>query len=404
MEVISIVRAVFFVANSILERIEQQETKQQTITDLRQTIATLRSILFPFTTLSLSSDPQKMTSHTMINSTALPALLATAEALKSAEDHLSLWTEKPSKFSAVSKVLTFLNPASVIKQLQDDQQRLFMRVMFLSAAIQLSSDRSPGQGSTTNQGVQSALAGVQNAEVKLFWTQRIGQYVACCPSQTFCWALATWMGVPLPGRLCNTLLLLLDEYAIGGITPSSLDRFVGTKRISESVARLSTDQTSPPPYEALCSIWPTIVWIDDFPENNVLERSFAERQGIEVICLLSTASAKAWVEANEERLRRLDEAHLLSFISDNHRFESPESQAGTDFLNLSAGETMLRYLRGRRYLAPVLILCDYKSILKTLYVLSYGKAGSTVSRGVCEAFISQLGKKGVDVVLGLNMY
>jgi hypothetical protein len=43
---------------------------------------------------------------------------------------------------------------------------------------------------------------------------------------------------------------------------------------------------------------PLIVWVDDCPENNTIEVSFARTKGITVLELTSTALAKAWIEAN----------------------------------------------------------------------------------------------------------
>jgi hypothetical protein len=41
---------------------------------------------------------------------------------------------------------------------------------------------------------------------------------------------------------------------------------------------------------------PLLVWIDDNPINNTIEVSYAHKMGINVIQLLSTALAKAWIE------------------------------------------------------------------------------------------------------------
>jgi hypothetical protein len=44
---------------------------------------------------------------------------------------------------------------------------------------------------------------------------------------------------------------------------------------------------------------PWLVWVDDAPENNEREVALARASGIEVFQFYSTASAKAWIVANE---------------------------------------------------------------------------------------------------------
>ncbi|OBZ70032.1 hypothetical protein A0H81_09903 [Grifola frondosa] len=230
-----------------------------------------------------------------------------------------------------------------------------------------------------------------NTEVRVFWHDRIGPQVSCAPAQSFCRAIGDWLNMLLDEITCDTLLLRLDEYAIGGITPSSLDRFVGNRSIREAIAYLGVVQVSPVDvaFESVdpSTVRPLLVWIDDYPENNTREVDYARDLGITVISIRSTAAAKVWIEANEALLRRTESVKRLRFISDNHRWES--DQQASDYLNLSAGETMLRYLRGRLYTAPILIYCG-ASIVRTQYVLSYHRAGSTTDQNVCFSFIGAL--------------
>ena len=149
------------------------------------------------------------------------------------------------------------------------------------------------------------------------------------------------------------------------------------------------------------------MWIDDNPENNSDRVAFAEYMGVTVFTLMSTASAKAWIDANEgktlqffsstmqsnamtptEHLRRRDDNCQLRFITDNARWESHIAQ-GRSKLELSAGEAILRFLRGRQYKAPVLV-CTNKSLPSTSYVLEYERCGSTTSNIVCLAYIASL--------------
>ncbi|OCH92759.1 hypothetical protein OBBRIDRAFT_410484 [Obba rivulosa] len=187
------------------------------------------------------------------------------------------------------------------------------------------------------------------------------------------------------------ILLRLDEFAVGGITPSSLDRFVGDGTIQESIDRLWREHYAIP--TASGPVNPLLVWVDDNPDYIEKEVENATRLGITVYSLPSTAAAKAWIDANQEMLWEAEAAHRLRFISDNYRMETGRERG--DFLNLSAGETILRYLRGRLFAAPVLIYCG-ASIPTTRYVLSYKQAGSTVSYDVCMAYITALADGRTD--------
>jgi hypothetical protein len=88
-----------------------------------------------------------------------------------------------------------------------------------------------------------------------------------------------------------------------------------------------------------------------------------------------------------EFLRQNDSPSGVRFISDNSRWET-DRKAGT-FLNVSAGENLLRYLRGRFFTMPVLVYCG-PSFPITEYVLSFEMAGSTTRRSICMNYISAL--------------
>ncbi|SJL07725.1 uncharacterized protein ARMOST_11075 [Armillaria ostoyae] len=95
-------------------------------------------------------------------------------------------------------------------------------------------------------------------------------------------------------------------------------------------------------------------------------------------------------------LRIADKFGRLRCVSDNARWEQDASvstpssyQSPRISLNIYAGETILRFLRGRQYSAPVLIAAG-KSIMKTSYVLDYARAGSTCYLDVLMDFIHPL--------------
>lgn len=92
-------------------------------------------------------------------------------------------------------------------------------------------------------------------------------------------------------------------------------------------------------------------------------------------------------------LRILENQRLVQYITDNARWEavrvSNGAVGGKLSLNMSAGETILRYLRGRNLKAPVLVYCG-GSIPFTTYVKEYSLAASTCEFEICRAFMAQL--------------
>ena len=92
-------------------------------------------------------------------------------------------------------------------------------------------------------------------------------------------------------------------------------------------------------------------------------------------------------------LRDNDDPSRVRFISDNVRLE--KNPDGGIYLNPSAGESFLRYLRGNFFNAPVLIYTG-GSINSTRYVDLYGAAGSTNSAFICLRYIANLAAQKQD--------
>jgi hypothetical protein len=96
-------------------------------------------------------------------------------------------------------------------------------------------------------------------------------------------------------------------------------------------------------------------------------------------------------------LRTLEKHGLVQFITDNARWEVVQlNESRNTALNMSAGESILRYLRGHGYKAPVLVYCG-QSLPLTQYVMEYSHAASTNYQAVTRAFIDRL--TAVDAAL-----
>ncbi|KAF9265584.1 hypothetical protein L218DRAFT_147441 [Marasmius fiardii PR-910] len=200
----------------------------------------------------------------------------------------------------------------------------------------------------------------------------------------------------------DLLALRLDEYGAGCVTLANLDTFVGGRSILEAMTELDVIQVHPfaqtrdlaanlkTPNTA--NIRPIFVLVDDNPENMREALQHAGTLGVDKYVFTSTAAAKSWFEWNEDMLRQADQTARLRIISDNSRWEE-DIDAGQKSpgpsMNLRAGETILRYLRGRQYRAPVLI-CAGMSMTMTQYVLQYSNAGSTPYQEVVDDFLDGL--------------
>lgn len=133
----------------------------------------------------------------------------------------------------------------------------------------------------------------------------------------FCNAVTTWLDEDLGKMVLNAIVLRLDEFGVGMITLLSVDRFVGEKTLKDAISQMQPSELRSlwrdrlcltfhpaaipiPPLKALpAPVEPWLVWIDDEPENSSELVSLAQRSGISVFQIFSTASAKAWIDVHE---------------------------------------------------------------------------------------------------------
>ncbi|KAF8621355.1 hypothetical protein AX15_007852 [Amanita polypyramis BW_CC] len=205
----------------------------------------------------------------------------------------------------------------------------------------------------------------------------------------------------------NGVLLELDRQDIGGVTRKALERFAGKRTLKICIEDLrlqydANDSTPVSPTIPSNDLVPTLVWTDDEVENIKEGLDHATSRGIRVIQLPSTATTKLWIEQNEDEIRALEKCNLIQFITDNVRWEVNDQNdnglghvAKGPSLNLSAGESVLRYLRGRGFKAPVLVYCG-GSLRLTHYVMAYSRAASTCFDEICDAFIDRLVEARAD--------
>jgi len=284
-----------------------------------------------------------------------------------------------------------------VDELRDDAQLLSEHLLSISVALHVSTFLEVQSKIRLPLPEPSHLDLVKNVQVRGFWRDMIGEQIFYTSRSEFCRAIKAWLKEDLSPSLLNALVLSLDEFGVGDVTLLSVDQFVGEKTLSDAVSQLqeiAQTRSFCAPAKSMARPW--LIWINDNPGDNSDHVSFAQRNGISVFQLLSTASAKRWIDTNEDELRQKEGCNQLRFITDNVRWESRAVDGAMEgFFNFEAGEHILRFLRGRQYKAPVLVCCD-RSISRTAYVRSYERSGSTNSKDVCSSYISALAKGEAD--------
>jgi hypothetical protein len=242
--------------------------------------------------------------------------------------------------------------------------------------------------------------GAVAADAREFWKDYIGIKVDIAANDLFCARLLSWCHGDLSKRICDLIIMQLDEFNSGVVTLQNLARALGKESLKTFVEtykrgehpsldlKLLRSASRAPQGQSQLRV-PLLVWVDDQPENNLYLVRKARARGVQVIQLPSTATAKFWVDENAAFLHEHDDASLIRFISDNVRVEAISESDNHLYLNTSAGQNFLQYLRGRLFRAPVLILTG-KSIDKTTFVRNYDSAGSTRKAIVCLDYITSL--------------
>ncbi|KAF8333285.1 hypothetical protein F5887DRAFT_1286409 [Amanita rubescens] len=340
--------------------------------------------------------------------------------LNGVKGHLSLWGGK-SKKSKFANVLGFLSHSIALGMLSDDDKRLSQWINLFMLSLQIAvlqkQVKAEVPGRATASSIMSDISETtlvegwapSNDDVSSFWSKNVGEEKILLSSAKFITALEAWVQQSLDERLRNAVLLEPDERDIGSITRKTLQRFAGKRTLKQCIddMRSQYDSNASPspgsPNPQRVDLVPTLVLVDDEFEMIRDGVEFAMALGIRVIQLPSTTATKLWVEQNDAELRALEKHSLVHFITDNARWEVQQPSESSDSdgrmikwttgpsqsLNMSAGETILRYLRGHGYNAPVLVYCG-RSMPLTEYVLAYSHAASTCHHAVTKAFIGRL--------------
>lgn len=136
-------------------------------------------------------------------------------------------------------------------------------------------------------------------------------------SQKLCDELVAWLKIPLKGVARTRLLLRLDENKTGIVTLKMLQGLVGHGKLKSVILLYSSGTVFPYSKIDLCynkvlaPAFPLLVWISDDLKANGRKATFAQKAGLSVIQLASTASAKAWIKVNKGKIIQFFAINLL---------------------------------------------------------------------------------------------
>ncbi|KDR84483.1 hypothetical protein GALMADRAFT_237358 [Galerina marginata CBS 339.88] len=393
MDVLAAATTVCSLCNLIVAWIDKLAEKETLLVQISSTVLQIRNILHPFASSTFSGTGEQQLSA---------SIRSVGDLLQRINEDLLVYQIKRTK-----KVLAFLNPAALVQKLKEDQRQLNHQMVVLIASIttvgyfrdhardaeRMLVDKTQKYGIPQTYNLLDEL---HAKDARGFWQDYIGAKMEFVNNDLLSARLAMWYNGDsvLTKKTYDRIIMRLDEYNCGGVTPHNLTRALGSMSlkqfvetyargeiVSESSGKELKDQSG---YQLRL---PLLVWIDDRPENNSYEVAEARGMGIQVVELPSTAAAKAWVDENEAFLRQNDNASYIRFISDNVRLEGISGSG--KYLNASAGQKFLQYLRGRLFRAPVLIYTG-DSISSTEYVMTYESAGSTTDPEMCMEYIASL--------------
>ncbi|KAF9552256.1 hypothetical protein CPC08DRAFT_296457 [Agrocybe pediades] len=458
MDVLSVATTVFSLCKAINTWVEQLQQREDVINEISHLVVQIRDILEPFT--SFSSSPAGPASLAVQGTGELQlsqSIRSLGDALEKTQEHLIVWKYKTTQSSS-QKLIALLNPGSLIKQLEDDEKRLGRQMSVLLASLAVVGyfhDKSmigmsmggAGMGGGGGGGVKGtspavspappmqappaikttasssssgsghkvldALNTIKNKRAVKFWTSEFGG-ADFVHEDTFIARLSVWYssvesngGTPstLPPKAGRLILMRMDEYNIGGVTVDNFASALGKENLRAFVRRYINGKPKIPESPSsggssslkMALKTPLLVWVDDEPKNNRSKVPKAQEMGITVIQLTSTAVAKAWIEDNAAFLQKHDTASQIRFITDYARFEV-DNTTQQKYLNRSAGQDLLRYLRGRLYKAPVLVYTNFSKKGKgpTKYVEGYDLAGVSSKSDVCLAYCRALAEGRTD--------
>ncbi|KAG7093410.1 hypothetical protein E1B28_007092 [Marasmius oreades] len=365
MDPLSLLTSVISTAKFLINWIDARKSQECTLSDIQNTIRNVHESV-------LCSLLEKSKAQ-LLDSRILGPLETLHDILRRTQAHLVDWEQ--SRLKPIGKLWTTINPWAILDRLKADEKKLMISVQILGTAM--IAIYTPTQATNTRKTLPVDIS--SNADLRTFWTSELGEEVSYCSAECLALALGRHLNVQLKAQASHILASRLDEFGVGCVTLVNLDTFIGRRSILEAIMDLGVVQDAVidrKTSNTTTIVPPILVVVDDNPcETMGYARALS---GVDRHVFESTAAAKTWFEKNEVRLRQADQMNRLRIVSDNVRWEKDVDSCdqSRSIMNLRAGETILRYLRGRQYKAPVLIFAN-STIPMTQYVCQYSNAGST---------------------------
>ncbi|KAG6826507.1 hypothetical protein H0H92_015562 [Tricholoma furcatifolium] len=293
MDAVSTIQSLCSLAVTIITWIDQMKDKKETLSQISKTVGTIHSILVSFQQNTANFDLE----HSLLN-----ALIGLGDILSRTREHIAAF-RKARRSASIDTVLDFLVPARVSQQLiRDEEQLAHQLTIILFSFSSTSFIRDSFLSAVKNEDAVSFRA-IRNEDVFEFWRDYLGAKVLYARRDRFLEALTYRFGNWLSEAARRRLFMRLDEFRIGGVDASTLERFVGANSLQQAVEKFQIFESTvsiPKPWKTDPRL-PLLVWIDDQPDNNVEHVRFAEELGVHVVQFPSTALVKAWIEDNEGR-------------------------------------------------------------------------------------------------------
>ena len=259
MEVIAIATTICSLCKAIHIWIDEQAQKESLLLQISSSVMQIHNILQPFASAEFKGKGEAQLSD---------SILSIGDVLQRTKEHLVVWKSKRSQ-----KLMAFLNPTALIAQLRDDELQLNRQLIILLTSIAvvgyfrdhatqeiadnrplLDSEDPPAYSKGNDQ--SGPLGQLDDVSARDFWRDYIGAKVGYATftfvklliifcskvefvhNDVFCSGLRSW-NTAIPQATTDRILMRLDEYNSGGVTPHNLTRVLGKMSLTEFVESYS---------------------------------------------------------------------------------------------------------------------------------------------------------------------
>jgi len=257
MEVFAIATTVCALCKGIHLWIDEQAQREALLSQIASSVLQIHNILQPFASAEFKGNGEAQLSD---------SIRSIGDVLQRTKEHLVAWKSKRSQ-----KLVAFLNPTALIARLRDDEIQLNRQLIILLASIAVvgyfRDHPTKGIANTplleeqpppcsTDKDQFGPLEQLGDVDAREFWRDYIGAKVGLQQSfiglkiltsyskvefvgnDVFCSRLMLW-NTAIPQGTTDRILMRLDEYNSGGVTPHNLTRVLGNMSLKEFVESCS---------------------------------------------------------------------------------------------------------------------------------------------------------------------